>query len=237
MSLFPTKQWLAEYKALLNESSALDDVAAGWGVGFNGDLLFVITDIPAEETTVRDLPDSVLEDVPENVRDGLKDLTLTEAQEELDETIREDLPRVVRGLVRQFEECIVDGAIYAYIGLEEGTCTDVEILDDPGDREVESVVRGSCATWQQIIDGRPATSAVLSGDLEIHGSGLLQPQHTAILQLLGDIAADVETTHLFEPPRKSLGDFVIDEAVRQPLTVQRFAYQQASWATRLFSPF
>jgi len=237
MSMFPTKQWLVEYKRALNESTALDDVAAGWGVGFNGDLMFVITDIPTEDTRVRDLPESVLDEIPEGVRDGLEDLTLAAVGEEIDDSVREDLPPVVKGLLTQLGECIVDGAIYTYIGLEGGTCTEMKILDNPDEREVESVIRGPCATWQQIIEGRPATSAVLSGDLEIHGSGFLQPQHTAIIQLFGDIAADVETTHLFEPPRTSFQDFVIDETVRQPIAVQRFAVQQASWATKLFSPF
>lgn len=237
MSLFPTKQWLDEYKALLNESSAFDDVAAGWGVGFNGDILLAITDLPLEETTVRDLPDSVLADVPEKICDGLTGLTCAEAPAEIDESVREELPPVVQDLLTQLEENVVGGTVYAYVGLDEGTCTEVEILSNPNEREVGSVIKGTCSTWQQIIEGRPATSAVLSGDIEISGNGLLRPQYTALLQLLGDIAADVETTHIFDEPSTSFGDFVLDEAVRQPIAVQRFAYQQAAWATRMFSLF
>ncbi len=237
MSLFPTKQWLDEYEALLNESNALDDVAAGWGVGFNGAILLAITDLPLDDTTVRELPESVLADVPEKICEGLTGLTYEDAPAEIDDSVRAELPPVVQDLLTQLEENVVGGAVYAYVGLEEGTCTEVEILENPNERDVGAVIRGPCSTWQQIIDGRPVTSAVLSGDLEVSGNGLLRPQYTALLQLLGDIAADVETTHLFEEPGTSLQDFVLDEAVRQPIAVQRFAYQQAAWATRMFSLF
>jgi hypothetical protein len=42
MSLYPTMEWVEEYGRRLDESTALDDVTAGWGVGFDGDVLLVI---------------------------------------------------------------------------------------------------------------------------------------------------------------------------------------------------
>jgi hypothetical protein len=113
----------------------------------------------------------------------------------------------------------------------------VAILDNPDDRDAGSVIRGSCHTWLEIVDGRPAAAAVLSGGLTIEGNTLFQLQHTAALQLLGDVSTDVGTTHLFERPRSSLPSIVVDETVRQPLAIQRLVHQQAAWAMRTISPF
>jgi hypothetical protein len=237
MSLYPTEQWLEGYGQALDESAALDDLGEGWGVGFDGDVLLVIDDIPLAETTLGELPEGVLADLPENVRAGVSDVTLSEAPERFGDRLRPSLPAGVQDLLYQIETKVHDGTIYAYVGLEEGTCTGTEVLADPDAREVGYRIHGSYETWRRIVDGRPAASAWLSGDLAIEGNQLRLVRYASLVQLLGDIAADVETTHLFPGSTATPGELVLDEAVRQPVIFGRLAERQASLATKAFSPF
>lgn len=233
MTLFPTSQWLDEYQTVLNESRALDDIGADWGVGFNGDVLMKITEVPLAETRLGDLPEVVMADLPADVRADLRDITLDEAPSVIDGEVRESTPEIASDLLDQIEDHIHDNTIYPYVSLKAGNCPEVDLLDDPSEREVGTVMRAPCPVWQQIINGRPATSAVLTGDFKISPDSRLDLQYPTLLQLLGDLAADVETTFLFEESKASIPDRVVDETVRQPLAVQRFAYRQASWTSKM----
>jgi hypothetical protein len=237
MSLYPTEQWLEAYGRALDESRALDDIASGWGVGFNGDVLLVIDDVPLAETTLGDLPEEVLADLPADIRDGISDVTLAEAPERFGETLRPSLPANVQDLLYQIESKVHDGTIYAYVGLEGGDCTGTEVLADPESRDVGYVVKGPYQTWRRIVDGRPVASAWLNGDLAIEGNKVRLVRYGSVLQLVGDVAADVETTHLFPGDAASPGELVLDEAVRQPVIFGRLAERQASLATKTLSPF
>jgi putative sterol carrier protein len=237
MSLYPTEQWLTAYGRALDGSAALDDLADGWGVGFNGDVLLAIEDVPLAETTIGELPDEVMADLPEDIRAGVSDVTLAEAPTEFGGRLRTALPASVQDLLHQIESKVHDGTIYAYVGLEAGDCTGTAVLETPGDREVGYVVHGPYETWRRIIDGRPAVSAVLSGDLGVTGNRLRLLRYASVLQLLGDIAAEVETTHLFPGGTAHPGKVVLDEAVRQPVILGRLAERQVSLATKALSPF
>lgn len=237
MRYYPTEQWLEEYGRMLDESDALDRVAGNWGVGFNGDVLYVIEDLPLEETTLGDLPDPVLEDIPETIRAGIVDVTLAEAPDYFDDTIRSSLPTIAADLLDQLEENVVDGTLYAYIGLEAGSCTGVELVDGRDARDVGFVIRGPYEIWKQIVDGRPAASAMLTGDLSIDGNWVRTVQYGAVLQLLGDIAANVETVHLFDGDRPSADRALVDGAMRAPLRAHREVQQQASWVSQTLSLF
>lgn len=234
MRYYPSEEWLQEYERLLDESDALDSVAAGWGVGFNGDVLLVVEDLPLEETTLSDLPEPVLEGVPEAVREGVADVTLADAPTYFDDAVRASLPPAAQNLLDQLSENVVDGSLYAYLELEEGNCTGAELLSDPESRDPGFVIRGSHETWRQVVDGRPAVSAMLSGDLSIEGNWVRQVQYGAVFQLLGDVAADVETVHLFDGAAPSVDRVLLDEAVRGPVRVQRVAQRHATRVTRGF---
>lgn len=227
-TLFPTTQWLDDYRRALEASEALDDVAADWGVDFDGDVLLVIRDVPLETTTVGDLPPAVLEGVPEDVREQVADLTLAEAPAMLDGPVRAALPETARNLLDQLEGYVVDRTIYAYVALEAGGCPEVALLDGPEERSVGTTLTATCETWQQVVDGRPVTAAVLSGDLTVEGDAPPSVQYPTLLQLLGDVAADVETTHLFPAPEREGWGAVVDEAVRQPVALQQRAYRRVA---------
>lgn len=237
MRYFPTEQWLAEFGRLIDDSDTLEAVSAGWGVGFDGDVLLIIEDLPLSETTVGDLPESIQSEIPEAFRGGLADVTLAEAPSFVDGRVREGLPDALRDLLDQLEVNVVDGDVHAYVGLEEGSCTGVDIVDGPDARDVGFTIRGAYPAWRRIVDGRPATSALLSSDLRIEGSWVRLGQYAAVPQLLGEIAAEVETEHLFASTEGAPGDAILDEAVRTPVAVQRLAQRQAAWASRSIGLF
>lgn len=235
MYLFPTSQWLQEYGRLLDESPVLADIAAGWGRRFEGRVRLVITDLPLAETTLADLPDGVLADLPPRIEDGVADVTLADAPTRLDGTVRPSLPSTVQDLLAQVEALVSDGTIHAQVELgPDGV--DVAVLADPNARDADAVVRGPLRAWQQVVDGRPVASSILRGDITVDGPGLLHVQYATLLQLLGDVAADVATTHLFTTPSRTVFDACFDEAVRQPVTLERHLLRQASLASQLL-PF
>lgn len=198
MVLYPTEQWLEKYKQRLNENEQLDDAGSGWGVGFDGAFLFVITDIPLGETTIGELPEAALEGVPKYLHDKLAEIPLDQAATLISEDIRQHLPDRSRELLRQVDEYIVNSTVYAFIGLKDGGCTEVDILGRSDDRETGFILRGSYETWQEIVDGeQDPIPAVMSGDLKVDGDMQRVLQYATATQLLGDVASGIETTHLF----------------------------------------
>ena len=234
MSLYPTKEWLEAYGRRLDESTALDDVAAGWGVGFDGDVLLVITDLPVETTTLGDLPEEALGGLPEDIRKGVSDVTLAEAPKKFGEKLRPSLPAMVQELLYEIETYVNDGTVYAWIGLEAGRCTGVDLLESPDERETGFTIRASCREWQRLVDGRPALSAFLSGDLRIEGNPARIAQYATVFHMLADIAAEVETTHLFPQEREPAAERLMDEALRGPIRMQQAMQRSAMRSARLF---
>jgi putative sterol carrier protein len=198
MTLYPTEQWLEEYEDHLNDSAELDEAGAGWGVDFNGDMYFVITDLPLGETTLGELPDEAMAGLPEQLQEQLADIPLDTANELIDDSIREQMPETSRDLLRQVDEDITDGTIYAFLGLKDGGCEEVAVVEHPDERDVGFRLRGNHETWRGLVDGEvEPIPAVMSGDLEVEGDMQKILQYSDATTLLGDIAAEVETTHLF----------------------------------------
>ncbi|WP_255151265.1 sterol carrier protein [Halorarius halobius] len=232
MPQFPTRRWLTEYARRLDECDALDEVAAGWGERFDGDVLLVIEDLPVAETTVGDLPPAIRSEIPGAVRSTVSELTLAEATDYLDAGVRAELPASVADLLDQLDRYVADGTVRAYVGLEEGRCTGARLLAPDEEPEVGFEVRGSYPTWRQILEGRPALSAAVGNDLSVRGNVVRLAQYAAVFHLLGDVAAEVETTHLFDGPSPSAGDALLDGALRGPITVQQEAQRRAAWVSR-----
>lgn len=198
MPLYPTEQWLAAYERRLNESEALSEAGAGWGVDFDGDVYFVITGVPIEETTLGDLPAEALEGLPEQLRGQLADVQLDRAAELVDDDVRGHMPARSSDLLRQVEEDVRDGTIHAYLALRDGGCDEVAVVADPDERDVGFVLRGDHGTWRGIVDGDvDPIAAVMSGDLEVEGDMQTILRYSDATVLLGEVAAGMETTHLF----------------------------------------
>lgn len=226
MPYFPTEAWLAAYRRRLNDSDAFADLGAGWGQGFDGDVLYVITDVPVSRTTLGDLPPGVLADLPDHIQDRVADIPVADAPETFD-PIADDLPDGAAGLLEQLERHASDGTVYAYVGLEDGTCTEVDVLSGPDERDVGFVLRGSYEAWHAIVDGRPSASAVLTGDLAFEGNRIKRLRYAPMFGILGDVAADVETTHLF-PASASSGEPVLNTAMRCRLLLERQVLRRVS---------
>lgn len=235
-SYFPTEQWLAEYGRLLDESAALDDLAAGWGGRFDADVLLVIEDLPLTETTLADLPAEILAELPDDVRAGIDDVTLAEAPERFGPEIRPTLPAIARDLLEQIESNVVDGTLYARLRLAGGDCTDVTLLGPEAVDDAGFAIRGQYQTWRRIVEGKPAASAILTGDLVVEGNSVRIAQYSAMFQLLGDIAAEVECVHLFDGEAPAPGGRLFDQAVAPTAFVQKNAQRQLSRTLDLFTP-
>lgn len=67
---FPSEEWLDAYRTNLNDSERYREESEGWGVGFEGDFVFEIRDLPVEETTVGELP----EELPDGLRESVGSL-------------------------------------------------------------------------------------------------------------------------------------------------------------------
>ena len=228
MPLYPSAEWMDEYARLLDASEVLDDLADGWGVGFDGDILLVMSDLPLEETRLRDLPPAALEGLSADTIEGVGDVSLADAPEQFGDALRPSLPAQVRELLGQIESKVVDGSVHAYLELEDGDCVGIEVLKSPAERDAAFTVRGSHETWQDIIDGRPPASAVLGGDLSIEGNRFRQLQYLAMFQYLGRVASEVETTCVFESPSFSPTTALLDEALRQPAFLHRTAQRHVN---------
>ena len=66
---FPSEAWFVEYGERINESEAYAESASDWGVGFDGDFLFVMTDVPVE-SVYDDLPEELAAEMDTYIEDG-----------------------------------------------------------------------------------------------------------------------------------------------------------------------
>ncbi len=57
--LFPSDQWLDEYRERLNDDDEYSEYASGWGVDFNGDFVFVVEELPVDEIDIDALPGDI----------------------------------------------------------------------------------------------------------------------------------------------------------------------------------
>ncbi|WP_330631671.1 SCP2 sterol-binding domain-containing protein [Halocatena halophila] len=198
MVLYPTSEWLSAYETALEENEQLSEAGAGWGVEFDGTLLFEITDVPIEETTLGTLPEEALDGVSDGLREQLADIPVAEAAELIDEDVRKHLPERSSTLLDQVEDHIVDGTVYTYIDLYDGGCRETEILSSRDERTVSFVLSGGHEAWKRIVSGElDPVPAVMSGELEIEGDMQQVLKYSEATQLLGEIAAGLDTTHLF----------------------------------------
>jgi len=70
MVWFPSKEWLEEYCKMLNQSKEYKEAGKGWGVGWNGDFIFQIENIPVDKISVGDLPADLAKQLKEYVING-----------------------------------------------------------------------------------------------------------------------------------------------------------------------
>lgn len=87
---FPTRPWLEKYGSALEANDELAESGEGWGVDWDGAMVFEITDVPLEGRTVGDLPEELREEITDTVR-SLSDDRLAELLEAAPEDVRSDV--------------------------------------------------------------------------------------------------------------------------------------------------
>jgi putative sterol carrier protein len=66
--IFPSEAWFKKYGEHINAHEGYRESAADWGVDFNGDFLFVMTDVPVDE--VDGLPEDLAAEMETYIEDG-----------------------------------------------------------------------------------------------------------------------------------------------------------------------
>jgi putative sterol carrier protein len=65
--VFPSQAWFDEYRAAINDDDEYAEMASDWGVGFNGDFLFITENMPLDEIDMDALPDEIQREMDEYV--------------------------------------------------------------------------------------------------------------------------------------------------------------------------
>lgn len=174
---FPSREWLSAYRRALNGNEAYRVDSEGWGVDFDGDFVFEITDVPVSETTVGDLPDDLSDPLRENVEslrdDRLEDL-LADAPSALDDRMAErqgtDRERLVGALLATPLE---DTPAVTFPALREEYPTDLDDLLDQFERYVHD---DTIYAYLDLYDGECRETDVLEDPTTLDsGFGLTGP--------------------------------------------------------------
>lgn len=96
---FPTEPWLETYGQRLDDSERLSDTGSGWGVGWEGGMVFHITNVPLGDRTIADLPEELVASVEETL-DSLSDDRLEAIVSAAPEDVRSDI-RARSGSLRE----------------------------------------------------------------------------------------------------------------------------------------
>lgn len=136
---FPTEHWLERYEDALESDEDLSSSGEGWGVGWDGAMIFEITNVPLEGRTVGDLPEELSDLVVEEVE--------SYSREEI-ETLLETAPEDVRSNVEARDGDLEDRVV------EEILETDLEESPD--------------RLWPELRAELPEVVADLLEQLETH---------------------------------------------------------------------
>lgn len=61
--VFPSQAWFDEYKVQVNEDEEYTEKSEGWGVDFNGDFIFKMTDMPLDEVDIDAMPEDLQHEI------------------------------------------------------------------------------------------------------------------------------------------------------------------------------
>lgn len=65
--IFPSEEWIEEYGNRVDSDAEYGDLSEGWGVDYNGDFLFVVTDMPIDDLNEDEMPDDLKRQLDEYV--------------------------------------------------------------------------------------------------------------------------------------------------------------------------
>lgn len=65
--IFPSEEWIEEYGKRVDNDEEYGELSEGWGVGYDGDFLFVVEDIPVDELNMDEVPDDIKRQIDEYI--------------------------------------------------------------------------------------------------------------------------------------------------------------------------
>ncbi|AQL42020.1 hypothetical protein BV210_04490 [Halorientalis sp. IM1011] len=152
---FPTTAWLETYAERLCASEALDREMDGWGVGWNGDFVFEIRNLPIFENAVNDLPEELWRNLGEAIRQ-LPDSTLEAVMQTAPEEIQENVENRTgtlqeRASAELLETPLVESPEKVWPGLRNIMPEVLDSLVDELDDHVTD--EGHVFAWLEMVDG------------------------------------------------------------------------------------
>jgi putative sterol carrier protein len=157
------------------------------------------------EALIEAAPDEVQADI--HARDGeiheqalaeLHATNLAEGPDRIWPELRAEIPGVLRELLAQLEESLVDGdTVYAYLDIYDGSCREVDILQAPDERPYGFRIIGGYENWRTLVSGEDdVVSMLMAGEIDVEGDMQKILQYTEGAVALTDVAAAQETRFL-----------------------------------------
>jgi putative sterol carrier protein len=69
-TVFPSSDWFEAYKQGINGDDEYSDLSAGWGVEFNGDFIFKMTDMPVEDLDLEAMPEDLQTELDQYINES-----------------------------------------------------------------------------------------------------------------------------------------------------------------------
>jgi len=157
------------------------------------------------EETRAELPDW-LRDVLEEAEELFASYpTYNDVPGMLSDDLREVLPEHLESLLRQLEEYVDDeGNVYAFLQMENGSCTGVGVSDTPDEYDAGYVLRGDYDAWEEFVrNDDDIIATVMRGDLQPRGDMTFLLENTDAFVEMGATVNDVETEYLFSEERRT----------------------------------
>lgn len=174
--IFGTQEWFDEYKKRLNGNEEFKKAGKDWGVGWNGDFIFQIDDIPLE----------LLEKLPAD--------------------LPEDLKIAKEKIVNLLKEYGHGKTLYAFIGLKDGACTAAHPIKNPDEVDVGFVLSGPYDQWKKLAKAETdATKLILTRKMKLKGKMSTIMRYIKATVMMGKIASEVPTEFPDEMALEFLG--------------------------------
>jgi len=162
--VFPSQEWFDAYETEINDDSEYREKSEGWGVGFNGDFVFEMTDMPVPNIDVDAMP-----------------------------------PDLQAQFDRYITETDTGYTGYAYLGLEDGTCTGAELVEDPDSVDNGFLLSAETAQWEQLLDGNiDVIQGLMGGHFDLDGDMQKILQYSDAAQQLTSIASSIDAAFATE---------------------------------------
>lgn len=171
---FPTEPWLEKYREGIEASEEVSDTGEGWGVDWQGEMIFHIQNLPLSEHVVADMPDEIVSLIDEAF-DSYSDEEIEEIVAAAPDDVRSDI-EARDGDLREnaydelMETRLDEGPDRMWPELREAS---PELLVELLEQIEENIVDGDTVySWLDLHDGTCREVAVLS-DLDERERGFV----------------------------------------------------------------